>query len=526
MSRWRSLLLVLTLIPILVFGQSEKSGIHDLLSKELKDPLHGVHHLEKDSTKHQTALFKNITRSNDFEVFGWYPYWNEDLYAGLEYELLSTIAYYGYQINPRSGKSSKEHRWSDSPMLDSARAYEVKLLLVATNYGEKNNTQFLSDTKARTKFTQNILQLLDEGKGEGVCLDFEGVTKQYKDSLSAFVKQLKESVTEHNTSWKVYLTLPLKDSVGAYDLKKLSPYVDRFVVAGYAYHAKGSETAGPISPLNGLKKNVTAYRKDIPADKLIVGLPLYGMMWESHSEEPQSKAKKYLGARSLDYITKKTSKIPTQFDTISESPYKVIPMDRLGKEYRLLWFENEQSFAAKLDYITSQKLAGVGVWALGDDLIEKSVWKEIDSALTKEVSIQDTLSFESELEQEEAAIDSLSATSPIDKLILQLEPIEEILAPFVRIKTILVVLLVLLTLFIGIGFLAALLYPDTRQYFFNSTTRKVLLILGLFFLVITILRIQNWITDISLLVLASFMLGAVGMNLINFYLSKIKNNLP
>ncbi|MAX78740.1 MAG: hypothetical protein CL843_01010 [Crocinitomicaceae bacterium] len=567
MSRWSLCFLLILSLPCLLWGQQVESNVHELLVKELNDPSNSIYKVDHSSSGEQLGpYFKGITRKPSFEVFGWYPYWKEEVYNHLEYSLLSTIAYFAYEIKPSNGKAKKTHDWSKTPMLDSAKANGVKLLLAVENYGTHNNSKFLKSVAARSTFIDAIVQLLKEGKGQGICLDFEGINVEHKDSLSAFVKSIRTRFIKEGKAWSIYLTLPLSDASNAYDLETLAQVVSRFVVTGYAYYTKGSENAGPIAPLNGgddnLTQTVSAYTQHVKPGKLILGLPFFGMMWETKSDDPEGKAHKYLGVRTFDYIVVKTDNIKTHFDSIAKSAYKSYQTDRIGNTFRQFWFENGQSLTYKLDYITQQKLAGVAVWALGYDIGQPELWQAIATTVQQSSSVapeNESLSEEPDAAQGDEKARDATATvegnqtgngeggeqggdqkgdegslttdttdtiSPIDKIIEDLKPVEAIIKPYVSIKSVVALMLLLLVFFAGLGILAAMLFPDTRQFFFNSSVRKTLLIWSVFFVLVTLLRLQNWLTDTSLLILSSFMLGALAMNLINRYLNKIKNNLP
>ena len=43
-----------------------------------------------------------------------------------------------------------------------------------------------------------------------------------------------------------------------------------------------------------------------------------------------------------------------------------------GKNYTI-WYEDERSFKLKYDYVKSQKLRGVSIWALGQE--DGNIWK-------------------------------------------------------------------------------------------------------------------------------------------------------
>ena len=63
------------------------------------------------------------------------------------FELLSTISYFSYKVDPKTGSYTNSNQmddWRTTAMIDSAKAKKTKVLLTVSSHGFKNNNSFLS----------------------------------------------------------------------------------------------------------------------------------------------------------------------------------------------------------------------------------------------------------------------------------------------------------------------------------------------------------------------------------------------
>lgn len=66
---------------------------------------------------------------------------------------------------------------------------------------------------------------------------------------------------------------------GCYDRKGLAEHVDYAVLMGYDQTSGGSDRAGPVSSYNWLERILPPLLEEIPAERLILGLPFYTRVW-------------------------------------------------------------------------------------------------------------------------------------------------------------------------------------------------------------------------------------------------------
>lgn len=519
--------------------------------KLAKKFIHQHHKLLKDGnnpnfpteipiTTLKDSLFKT---SKDFElgyeVFGWYPYWETDHYKYLNYSLLSTVAYFAYELDPKTGKAKTVHDWATTPLIDSIQKYPNKnVLLTVTNFGEKNNKKFLKNEKAVDELIKNVLKLLADRNANGICIDFEGVSKKQKVEYTNFLLSLSNHLKKENPDYKLYVAVPAVDWRESLDFKSIIQSVDRFVVMGYDYYGRTSSVAGPVAPLESGKEwepfNLTTsvdyyLANNIPSNKLLLALPTYGSLWETKSQSLKSKAKKFIGNRTFSYIKSQIEPNEKIFlEPISKSAYSAFTIKGKKNEYRQCWFENDSSFVYKTKLIKDKKLAGLGLWALGFDKGYNDIWRVIDSELAKPPEIDSTaVASDSTATKTSTGILSkiskvLGLTNPNSKV----NKVEKKLVQVTDYKYVLLYTLSFVLFFACIGFLGAMLFPNTRASFFNNASLKGYYIATMLLIAIVVFRMQGWIDDATIILIIGFLLGVLAFYVANLILERKNKDLP
>jgi len=501
------------------------------------------------------------------EVFGWYPYWDKDLHKYLDYSLLSTVAYFSYEVDPKTGKADTIHDWLETPVIDSIQKYpDKKILLTVSLFGNDKLKTFLKNTKAGDTLIANVIKLLDKREANGVCIDFEGVVNSQRNNYNKFVAYFSEKLKEHNEDYLVYLTVPAVDWNESLQYDVLVPRIDQFLIMGYNYYGSTSKRAGPVAPLKSgapwrpfdLTSSVDYYLENgVPRSQLILALPFYGSIWQTKTGEQNSKVDRFIGSRTIDYIKTVMDKeptIPMKYDTASHTNWYSYPVRDTIKNkthFRQLWFDSDSAFAQKLRLIRENGLSGVGIWALGynkrcdnywgviednfclpaDSIIpiDPAILKDLDSIIVifKGAGLSDTSAVAGKLnkaknENGEGEDDAATAPGLFDRL----QGFNDKLKAISGLDDLLLLALGFVVLFGGIGFVISMFQPNTRMFFFNSKAYTIYftIILSVFFVVL--MRKLDAIKDPSVILLFGFVAGAIIVYLISRYVQKAKRNLP
>ena len=338
------------------------------------------------------------------EVFGFLPYWKMDAksIAGLRYDLLSTIAIFGVGIT-RSGAldtTTNGYRAFTGPTAAkvTAAAHAKKALVVPTfqlfdTPKAVTMTRFLGDAKAQKKFIAQAVALIKARGADGAVLDFEPLPERLAAPFAAFASDFRHALRAKDATAR--LTVTLHQAASDTQIAAIAGSVDRIFVMAYDYHWLGSQSAGPVAPLDGpggdVRLTLLRFIEGAGARKVILGVPYFGYDWPIAFTGPgaavRTPVSKNGGAWSVGYagvvdFLKKHPSVKVQWDPTAASPYFTYH-DTKHKTDRQAWYENARSIGAKYALAKAAGVAGVGIWALGMDTGRSELWSLITSNFRK-----------------------------------------------------------------------------------------------------------------------------------------------
>ena len=174
------------------------------------------------------------------EVFGWHPYWMGNAWKNYPFELLSTLSYFSYKVDPATGSYSNPEQiqdWRNTALIDSAKLKKTKILLTVSSHGKSNNNQFLGDRGKWYVLMDSVTRLIKDRNADGVDLNFEQLPYLKRERFNLFVKQFREQLDNQINNKKpiISITLPAVDSREIFDIQELQKYADLLVIMGYDY---------------------------------------------------------------------------------------------------------------------------------------------------------------------------------------------------------------------------------------------------------------------------------------------------
>lgn len=480
-----------------------------------------LHSLTYDST---TELYTNQRMDKRFlregtEVYTWYPYWMGDVWKSYDFDLISSISFLSYNIDPKTGSylnPAQIKQWRETDLLDSAKIYKTKVLLSLALEGEENHFEFLKNEKAWTTTLDSITVLLTERDADGIEVEFIDIPLDLEPKFLDFVAQLKENLSYRFITKKLTLSLviPASPDKFPFDLRKLDESVDLFIVKGMDYHEEDgtvaavaplrNETAGGPSLENTL---LTYLDRGLNAEKSILALPLYGSQW-SGTFDPEE------GFYTTNFERKVTLSEVNRVFQSKDSIYKIEPTldETTMTQYFFLefqdntsiegWYDDSLTLSRKMDYALINKFKGVGLWALGYDLGKNEVWDVVAKKFTgNTVLIKDPIK---ELDGYPLRITSFFQTY----------------------KTIFVATFLLITLAIIIGLVIAFSDWRFRETILASQLYSSITLSFFCLLLIWISTIFGWLNSGTWGYVLSFFAGAGIYYLVRRYGGMIKINKP
>jgi spore germination protein YaaH len=314
------------------------------------------------------------------KVFGYHPYWVSSLaYLTYDFSALTTIGYFSYEVDATTGGYTTIHDWSTTPLIAYAHQRGVKVVLVATLFDATGITTILTDTVKQNTMITTMIGLLTARGGDGVNIDFEGVPAAQRSNLVSFMRRLATRVKAANPDAEISMASPAVDWSNAWDLASLSSICDYLVLMGYDYYWSTAPTAGPVSPLVGESSNVTKsvatyLGAGVAPEKLLLGLAWYGYDWPVTSNQRKAVASSAASDGTYGILEPMAQLNGKQFDATTKTPWFNY---QSGTQWHQVWYDDSLSLSYKYGLVNSQKLGGIGLWALSYDQPRPELWQGV-----------------------------------------------------------------------------------------------------------------------------------------------------
>jgi len=318
-------------------------------------------------------------------VYGWNPYWAGSTFHNYQWNLLSHLCHFSYELNSATGNAITTHNWATDSAVTSALANGVKVDLCVTLM-DTTLHYFLINSTARQTLITNLINLIQTRGANGVNIDFEGMksadSANFKTFMIALCNQMHDSIPGSQVS---YCLPAVEWTTNKYSVKALIPYVDMFIIMGYDYYYGGSTIAGPTDPLYNfltsynytLTKSITYYlNQGVPNSKLILGLPYYGKQWKTNSDTIGSGTT--ASGTSPFYNTVRTNSSGNystkHWNETSFTPYYTF---QSGSQWYQCWIDDAYSLGRRFEMVNHRGIGGMGIWALGYDDGYTELWDKI-----------------------------------------------------------------------------------------------------------------------------------------------------
>ena len=275
-----------------------------------------------------------------------------------------------FSISDKSGNLSN---YAVESYVTKAHAKGLEVWGLVDNFNKNVDTyQVLSDYDSRTALENNLVQQALRFKLEGINIDFESLSEETGPHFIQFLRELSILCRENQLVLSVDNPVPQNDYTYHYDRKSQGEVVDYVIIMGYDEHYYGSEKAGSVASLPWVEQSIVDTLKEVPAEKVINGIPFYTRLWKTSAGIVTSEA---IGMDAAEEVISKY-KVETYWDKDYSQNYGKFEK---GNDLYQIWLEDAESIAAKMELIGKYKLAGVAEWKLGFE--QADVWKVISDGL-------------------------------------------------------------------------------------------------------------------------------------------------
>lgn len=313
------------------------------------------------------------------EVYGYVPYWemDDDIASHVGETDLTTLALFSV-TQSKSGalaKGEPGYRRLSGPigrgLISGAHDRGVRVELVFTSFGEAKNAAFFADRKAQDRTIGALVELAKDRGFDGINVDVELLDPLDVPAYGDFVGRLRAALRKGIDGGTVSVATGAAVRGTAMAAAAASAGADRIFLMGYDYHTAGSQpgASAPLGRRDGSEKNLAwsldLYRvAGVPAERTLLGLPLYGVSWPTAGPELGAAA---TGKGDVWVPRRNLGDLAADGEPAVTDPIESVEMlaRRSGKGWRSIYFDSPATLRPKLALADERGLAGAGFWAIG-----------------------------------------------------------------------------------------------------------------------------------------------------------------
>lgn len=304
------------------------------------------------------------------EDFAFAPYWTLPQSGTFSITGLSTLAYFSLDVNPNGTLDESGPGWNGYQSQDLAdlitRAHGAgeRVVLTVTDFAQGSLDSLTSSPTAPATLSSALVPLLQSKSLDGVNFDLEGTGSADRAGLTRLISSVAGSLRAVNPHWQITMDTYASsagDSGSFYDIPALALAVDAFFVMDYELNLAGSSTAA--SPLTSgqfsTQTTLAQYTAAVPASKVILGVPFFGIDWPTDNGTVAATATG--GAVDIP-DSQAEGNGPPYWDPVTDTAWTSY---EVGGQWHESYYEGENGLYDLSLMASRDGVRGVGIWALG-----------------------------------------------------------------------------------------------------------------------------------------------------------------
>ncbi len=319
----------------------------------------------------------------EHQSIGFLPYWLLDKADKNYQNYLNEMTYFGLTVEPDgtiqqyTKPGEAEPGWYALTSGKFEAPKNMKMSLAVFSGSPEAIVELISDPEPHAAaLAEAVNPIMDQYGFSRLNLDLENVldaSDSARQNFTAFVAALKKNLTKPMT-----IDISPTDLIKprTIDAASVAPYVDAVILMTYDYHYSGSFVTGPVAPNAGAGvesefDTETAIQKALevmPAEKIIMGIPLYGYEWETLT--PNRRAAVLPGSgivasnRRVEEFLNECASCSAQIEDQAGEAYLVYK-DQETDTYHQIFYPDEKLMQSKIKLAQKYNLGGLAFWALG-----------------------------------------------------------------------------------------------------------------------------------------------------------------
>lgn len=233
--------------------------------------------------------------------------------------------------------------------------------------------EVLSYTSKRAYLVETLVNTALQYGLDGINVDFEGLSQDTGEHFIQFIRELSIPCRKNGIVLSVDNYVPM-GYTDHYNRSEQGVFADYVIIMGYDEHYNGSPEAGSVASIGFVEDGISKTVEQVPAEKVINGLPFYTRIWKTEGAGLTSEA---VGMEMAEQFAANHN-MELRWDEETCQNYGEI---QEGGTFYQVWLEDEQSIEAKLNIMQKYNIAGVASWKLGFE--KASIWDVIEKYLNQ-----------------------------------------------------------------------------------------------------------------------------------------------
>ena len=233
--------------------------------------------------------------------------------------------------------------------------------------------EVLSYTSKRAYLIEALVNTALQYDLDGINIDFEGLSQDTGEHFIQFVRELSIPCRKNGIVLSVDNYVPM-GYTDHYNRGEQGVFADYVIIMGYDEHYNGSPEAGSVASIGFVEDGIRKTVEQVPAEKVINGLPFYTRIWKSEGAGLTSEA---VGMEMAEQFVVNHN-MELRWDEETCQNYGEV---QEGGTFYQVWLEDEHSIEAKLNIMQKYNIAGAASWKLGFE--KASIWDVIEKYLNQ-----------------------------------------------------------------------------------------------------------------------------------------------
>jgi spore germination protein YaaH len=312
--------------------------------------------------------------THSLEIHAFYaaggPYQKNERFAAAD-ELIFDWAKLAYEGDGKASLTLAEPQNRSQTLAAASAEGAAATLMVFGNTLTHRLAEFVMDRQAHQAFADSLAAAVSNPQSgyDGVTLDLEGLVSS--EQREAFVELIAAVKDRLGSDYELAVAVPPAYYYFGYDYKRLGELADKIILMAYDFTHEASRL--PSAPLPLAADAVKQALRDIPADKLVLGISKQANQWTTKEDGTveffRSPAIAAVESRLLDPGTHSAVQLPYFLNHMTFS-------DARGSHE--LWYEDSRSILEKIRLAKAFELRGIAVWQINQ--LTDADWSVISAA--------------------------------------------------------------------------------------------------------------------------------------------------